>query len=451
MKFFYNALSLSVFLLMLPFLPFIYLFSEKRRANMLQRLGFVQLISKKLFRKKRLWLHALSVGEVKSAVPLVNALKDRYLNDSDYELIITASTRTGFDMARQLFLDSAQNASKSGNGGMPVQIGYFPFDLPFSVKSICSRIEPDLAIIVESDLWPQFLWYMNDKKIPVFLVNARLSKSSFDGYMRFRKIKLFQSIFSLFEKIMVQTETDKERFLQIGVPKDKIIVTGNIKFDQPAPATNNLDNIKSYFGDLSSISSPIRYIIAGSTHQGEEEILVSVFKELKDKLKFKDIKLIIAPRDPKRASDIVKMLRTKGILISSKDDSKKNGAESDNLIGEDIIIIDKMGILASLYSICDVAFVGGSFVPCGGHNPLEPALFSKPVIFGSHMEDFKEISETMLSNDAAFMVKDRDELFSTIAMLLNDRNSADRVGENGGRLIVNGRGAVEKILSIIAD
>ncbi|MBF0303428.1 MAG: 3-deoxy-D-manno-octulosonic acid transferase [Desulfamplus sp.] len=444
MKFLYNTIILSAFFLLLPFLPFIYLFSEKRRANMLQRLGFVHLVRKKQFRKKRLWLHALSVGEVKSAVPLVNALKDRYFNDSDYELIITASTRTGFDMARQLFLDSAQNSSKSGNGGMPVQIGYFPFDLTFSVKSICSRIDPELAIIVESDLWPQFLWYMNDKKIPVFLVNARVSESSFNGYMRFRKIKLFASIFSLFEKIMVQTEIDKERFLRIGVSEAKVVAAGNIKFDQPVPKTDipELD----IFED-----SCFRYIIAGSTHQGEEEILVSVFKELKDKLKFKDIKLIIAPRDPKRASDIIKMLKTKGILIASKDDSKKNGAESDNLIGQDIIIIDKMGILASLYSICDIAFVGGSLVPCGGHNPLEPALFSKPVIFGNHMEDFKEISETMLSNEAAFMVKNRDELFATISMILNNSELAGKIGQNGGRLVVNGRGAVEKILSIIAD
>ncbi len=407
---------------------------------MLQRLGFIQLITKKQFGKKRLWLHALSVGEVKSAVPLVNALKNRYLNDSEYELIITASTRTGFDMARQLFLDSAKNAFKSGGCRISLQVGYFPFDLPFSVKNICSRIEPDLVIIVESDLWPRFLWYMNDKKIPVFLANARLSESSFNGYMTFRKIGLFSSIFSLFEKIMVQTETDKERFLKIGVPEDKVIVTGNIKFDQPAPKTDipELDIFRD---------SCFRYIVAGSTHQGEEEIIVSVFKELKERLQFKDTKLIIAPRDPKRASDIKKMLNVKtGCDLAANYLSAVNRD-----FAEDIIIVDKMGILASLYSICDVAFVGGSLVPCGGHNPLEPALFSKPVLFGNHIEDFKEISETMLANKAAFMVKNRDELFATISMILNNSELAGKIGQNGGRLVVNGRGAVEKILSIIAD
>lgn len=443
---------------------------------MLQRLGWIQLISKKTPDIKRIWLHALSVGEVKSALPLVNALKKKYLyqiipadsqnhqssnHSPNYELIVTASTRTGFAMAQQLFSDMVQSPPLSsffisGSSGiskqtsvMSIQIGYFPFDLPFSVKSISSRIDPDIVIIVESDLWPGFLWYMNDKKVPLFLVNARLSKSSFEGYKRFSN--LFTPLFSLFEKIMVQTNIDKERFVKIEVPESRVVVTGNIKFDQETPKTDipDLDKLKNHNQ---------RYILAGSTHEGEEEILASVFRELKKNFALKkesennsgphDLKLIIAPRDPKRAVDIKKMLNAK-FLISNKDDSQKYGDKYDNYANKDIIIIDKMGILASLYSICDIAFIGGSLVPCGGHNPLEAAIFSKPVIFGPHTDDFREITETMLLNGAALMVKDRDELLETITMLLNDTELAERVGQNAGRLVVNGRGAVEKILSYI--
>ncbi|MBF0377094.1 MAG: hypothetical protein HQK72_06380 [Desulfamplus sp.] len=463
---------------------------------MLERLGWTHLISKKSSKsnsqlypnsrsypelnphKKRIWLHALSVGEVKSALPLVNAIKEKYLSNSDYELIITASTKTGFDIAHQLFLPQLEKNNQSNSHAMSVQVGYFPFDFYFSVKSICARISPDLVIIVESDLWPEFLWYMNDKKIPVFLVNARLSQSSFNGYMALKKIGLFSSIFSLFEKIMVQTEIDKKRFLQIGVPEEKVILAGNIKFDQPIPKTDipDLDKFKDYhqlnnhIQELNNYTQELnnhtpRYIVAGSTHEGEEEALVSVFWELKKNIKLKqnssinscsdcscdnysDIKLIIAPRDPKRAADIKKMLKTKGfesMFLSEISIKNKSNIEID------IIIIDKMGTLSALYSICDIAFVGGSLVPFGGHNPLEPAIFSKPVIFGPYTDDFKEITETMLSKDAAFRVKDKNELVQIIFMLLNDKELASRVGRSAYNLVMDGRGAVDRVLSIIKD
>ncbi|KJR41550.1 3-deoxy-D-manno-octulosonic-acid transferase [Candidatus Magnetoovum chiemensis] len=460
-RFLYNSITSIIFFLLLPFLPFIYIFSSKRRANMLERLGWIHLISKKYSKsnheinsyKKRIWLHALSVGEIKSALPLVNAIKERYLSNSNYELVITASTKTGFDVAKHLFLTPFETNNQSNHNAKSVQVGYFPFDLPFSVKSICSRIDPDLVIIVESDLWPQFLWYMNDKRIPVFLVNARLSQSSFNGYMALRKINLFSSIFSLFEKIMVQTDIDKERFLQIGVPEKKIIVAGNIKFDQPIPKIDIPDLDK--FKNNTAINNDAKiYIVAGSTHEGEEDILASIFIELKQKIQLQqnpitnsfscsDIKLIIAPRDPKRAPDINKMLNTKGFECSLLNDKERDIYESD------IVVIDKMGILSALYSICDIAFVGGSLVPCGGHNPLEPALFSKPVIFGTYTDDFKEITETMLSHNAAFRVKDKNELCDNIFMLLNDKALAVRVGQNGYNLVIDGRGAVDRVLSII--
>ncbi|MBF0203834.1 MAG: hypothetical protein HQK67_05855, partial [Desulfamplus sp.] len=278
---------------------------------MLERLGFKHLISPKIPGTKRVWIHALSVGEVKSALPLANAIQKQLSESlsnqqknltnqssnsniqSCYELIVTASTRTGFNMAQELFAistattatstKSKTNKSISTNDTdtsvKAIQVGYFPFDLPFSVKSICSRIDPDMVIIVESDLWPGFLWHMRTKQVPVFLVNARLSQSSFDGYMLFKNF--FSSVFCLFQTIMVQTELDKIRFVKIGIPEKNIRVTGNIKFDQPMPEIKNLDNLKANFGG--------KYFIAGSTHHGEEEIILSVFKELKESQSLKQM------------------------------------------------------------------------------------------------------------------------------------------------------------------
>lgn len=507
----YNSIIMFFFLALLPALPFIFLFSEKRRGNMLQRLGLINLISNKGVGIKRIWLHALSVGEVKSALPLVNALKEQYIkqqSDSEsiclhedqlkehqpkkdqlnYELIITASTRTGFAVAQDLFLDrstpttSSVNSSKffklqptsdSSCASVPsftstaIQVGYFPYDLPFSVKKICSVVDPDLVIIMESDLWPGFLWHMRDKLIPVFLVNGRLSKSSSDGYMLFRR--LFAQIFSLFSKIMVQTELDRARFVKIGVDAQKVTVTGNIKFDQPMPSLDLLrsktDNLNGFENGLSR-----RYILAGSTHPGEEEILLSAFVELKQTPLFHDLGLIVAPRDPGRAINIKNIFNAKGLKAQLLSGSSflynpENRGQYLTIVPErnislhtpekveidDIIIVDKMGILSQLYSICDIAFIGGSLLPFGGHNPLEPSLFSKPVIFGIHMDDFKEVAETMLSNGAAFMVKDKDELLGTLSMLLNDRAMAQQTGENAGRLVEKGRGAVDKILSVIQN
>ncbi|MBF0232493.1 MAG: 3-deoxy-D-manno-octulosonic acid transferase [Desulfamplus sp.] len=457
---------------------------------MLERFGLINSILNKAPGAKRIWIHALSVGEIKSALPLVNSIQNKLEiptskhqassklqtslslqtsseqetdsgNHPCCELIITASTQAGFNMAQEIFIKSDSQLIQSKF----IQVGYFPFDLFFSIASISSRIDPDLVIIVESDLWPGFLWHMHKKKIPVFLVNGRLSKSSLEGYALLRR--LFASVFCLFETIMVQTDNDKAGFLKIGVPEQKIKVTGNIKFDQPIPEIKQIENLEHLKADFSG-----RFLIAGSTHPGEEEILLSVFKKLRediglkqrsefdeiklsefDEIKlsgFDDLKLIVVPRDPQRSIKIKKMFIAEGVncqLASSCDFPCSFQWLSDSM--NDVIIVDRIGILAALYAICDIAFVGGSLVPFGGHNPLEPALFAKPVVFGPYMDDFKEVSDTLLVNGAAFMVKDSNDMLETLKMLLDDEDLISKTGNNAVRLLEDGRGAVERILSII--
>ena len=217
----YNIFLYFFFIIFIFFLPFILLFSKKRRANILKRLGIINIIPEKKSDKKRIWIHALSFGEVKSAYPLIKALQ----NKKDFELIFTASTKTGFDKACNLFLKKKNLLVN--------QVGYFPFDFLFSLKQICSKIDPDIVLIIETDLWPNFLLYMKKRKIPVFLINARLSSRSFKKYMWFKNFIGF--IFSLFSIIMVQTNEDKIKFKKLGINTNKIKVLGNIKFDQNPP------------------------------------------------------------------------------------------------------------------------------------------------------------------------------------------------------------------------
>lgn len=496
----YNFLLLILFAALLPFLPLVLLFSEKRRTNMLQRLGLIHLVSNKKEGVRRIWVHALSVGEAKSAVPLVRALKERYENQK-VEIIVTVSTRTGFAVAKDCFLDPSAPYAHG--------MGYFPFDFFFSVQSICKRIDPDLVIIVESDLWPELLWYLHGKSVPIFLVNARLSLSSLKGYLRFRKI--FTPLFSMFTLIMAQTQEDRKRFVRIGVPREKITVTGNIKFDQPVPEIDEKilhlflqanqrdidENGALYDRSHNRLHDRCcRFLLAGSTHPGEEEVIASVFRELRKQ--FSNIYLIVAPRDPGRALEVKKLfdpahLADKEMISHSplsveylttltagmeknKYSAKKTEDATEDTVGahtceqelplgaqniplplcgsvfpHDVVIVDKMGTLAALYGICDIAFVGGSLIPFGGHNPLEPALFSKPVLFGPHMTDFMEVADTLFSNGAAFQVADQHGLLTTLTRLLNDSSLAARTGDNGGRLFAAGKGAVDKIMSIIGD
>ncbi|OQY02462.1 MAG: hypothetical protein B6I26_01085 [Desulfobacteraceae bacterium 4572_130] len=422
----YNIFLCFLFIIFIFFLPFILLFSKKRRANILQRLGIINIFLKKKSEKKRIWIHALSFGEVKSAYPLIKALEK---NKKDFELIFTASTKTGFDKACNLFLKKKNS--------MVNQVGYFPFDFLFSLRQICSRIEPDIVLIIETDLWPNFLLYMRKRKIPVFLVNARLSHKSFKKYLWFKNFIGF--IFSLFSIVMVQTNKDKIKFKKLGINANKIKVLGNIKFDQSTPeiSENHIQLIKKQFKKKTKI------FIAGSTHKGEEEILVNCFLKLKNQ--FNDFSMIIAPRDIKRANQIKKIFfkkKVNSVLIT--DIEKKSQKKSCY-----VVIIDIMGILAGLYKVCDIAFIGGSLVKSGGHNPLEPAFFSKPIFFGPYMTDFSLISEMLIKNKGGFMVLDKYELIKKTKDILADKVKANHMGSKAEEIFLSNKGAVKKTVKQI--
>lgn len=415
-----------------PFLPLIWLFSRKRRANLLQRFGLNTGIEPGRSGKKTIWVHALSVGEVVSSVPFIKALKKK---SPSTEIVFTASTKTGFDIARQLFQDPEHTVPEDT---LIDQLAYFPFDIGFCIDKICSRIQPDAVVIIETDLWPNFLYEMKKKQIPVILINARLSERSLKGYLFFRAFSAL--MFSSLTAIMVQSDMDKQRFEQLGIRKDKIQVTGNIKFDQ-APSeldSSDIQNIRAklFLGPESIV------FIAGSTHEGEEKILLSVYKKIKKK--FSDLVLIIVPRDIGRAKEIESCCGSFNLSVVRM---SKMASSCESFKKTDIIVVDKMGELTKLYAVCDVAFIGGSLVPQGGHNPLEAAAVSKPVLFGPDMSDFVMISNLLMDHGGARQTADEKQLFDALEDLLGNDSLSKQMGEQNFKIFCEHSGAVKRILT----
>lgn len=397
---------------------------------MLPRFGLRTGFTPKQIGKKRIWIHALSVGEVISAVPFVTALKKQF---KDLDIVFTASTKTGFDMAGQLFL---KKISPKKETALVDQLGYFPFDLGCCVKKINRQIDPDAVVLVETDLWPNFLYEMKKKDIPVILINARLSKRSLNGYLFFKK---FSSLFfSSLTGIMAQTLLDEERFRRLGVDKSKISVVGNIKFDQPVADMdkNRVQGMRDRLG----IEKKTLVFVAGSTHEGEEKILCDVYKGVKKN--FPDFLMILAPRDPKRCPAIRSYFLSKDIhtaFMSTLDDpTGKFGRRPE------VILVDKMGELSRLYALCNVAFIGGSMVRQGGHNPLEPAVFSKPVLFGFDMSDFLLISTWLIDHGGARRVESEQDLRKELETILENRQVQDHMGTRSFEVFLRNRGAVQR-------
>ena len=404
-------------------LPVIYPASEKRRANLLLRLGFGTAWKPKTPGEKRIWIHALSVGEVRSVVPLVQVLKDRY---GQAGIFFTASTRTGLETARQFFLQPEMN--------MVDQLGYFPFDFGYSVRKISTLIEPDAVIMVETDIWPNFLVEMKKRRIPVVLINARLSKGSFKWYLRFKRF--FSKVFSCFTEIMVQSPMDADRFQALGVSPKKIHVTGNLKFDQTVEEVG--ESFIPAMKERLNIKAKTLVLVAGSTHEGEEDILFRVHQKLK--LKYLDLMMILAPRDPGRCHVLLPHILSMGICASLLSETKAPSLPCE------IVLVDEMGVLSRLYALCHAAYIGGSLVRQGGHNPLEPAAFSKPVFFGPDMSDFLLISTLMKDHGGSKQVGSETELTYELAILLGNRDLQDRMGKLNHEVFLHHSGAVQKIV-----
>ncbi len=417
-----------LFVLILAFpvvLPLI-LTSKKRRKTVLQRLGFMRLSQQKTKNRnvspdhQPIWIHALSVGETFSAVELVKTLKKSV---PGRKIFFSVSTATGFEEAEKRLADETE------------YIFFYPYDILFVVKKVLRQVSPSLFVLVESDIWPTFLLELKKKNIPAVLVNARLSSSSFAGYKRLSWI--MRPVLNSFCRICVQSDEQGKRFVEIGVKPEKICVTGNMKFDRTASHVSN-ENIFSIRKSL-AIPENKKIFLAGSTHPGEESILLESFVRLQST--FPDLVLVIVPRNPDRADEVCRLASDSGLVV------KKMSREKPD--SPDVVVIDTMGVLGNLYAIAHAAFVGGSLVAFGGHNPLEPAAFAKPIIFGPDMSDFPEISRMLLHAGGAIEVRNTEHIVQTVREFLTDPAKTRKVGKKAFEIFQANQGAVEKTVAVI--
>lgn len=410
----YNILMVLLTVLLLPVLLFKLITNAKYRGGISQKLGRVRKKVKRVIGKTRpIWVHAVSVGEVMAAHPLIRELKKKY---PEQKLILSTVTVTGNYTARQRVPEADA-------------VFFFPFDYPWIVRRVIGRINPALVLIAETELWPNFFRELNRRGIPSAVINGRISPHSFRNY---RKLdRLFRQVFSQVTLFCMQSADDADRIREIGAPQDRILVTGNLKFDQKIPVVSSRPVL---------LSEGFKVITAGSTHRGEEAALLDVFRRLRKK--FPDLVLILAPRHPERFDEVEVIVNRAGYECKRR--TKLTGAVKD------ILLLDTIGELRSFYEMCDIAFVGGSLVKVGGHNLLEPAAMKKPVIFSRYMYNFKEISEALTSAGGGILVKDKEELYVQAEKLLSEPDYARRIGNKAFSVIEANSGAAKRTLDAVS-
>ncbi len=414
----YNLLHIVLLILFFPLLCLYIALQEKYRKNIPRRLGFG--LRKKLSRLKSqervIWIHALSVGEVTSALPLVAGLRKEL---DDTTLIFSASTRTGYELSKKLLSPYCD------------RIIAFPLDILPVCSYYINRISPDLFILVETDFWPNFLRQLEKRNIPALLVNGRISRRSMKRYQRYSFF--FKPMFQSLRFLAVQTEADSQRFIDFGIDKNRVFKLGNLKFESLPP-----QHMDIAAGFLRNNRKPL--FIAGSTHPGEEALLLEAFLVLR---KTHDFKIIIAPRDIQRAEEIALLAKSSGINPQLRSKERE--------FTTDLFILDTIGELVSFYNQGDICFVGGSLVNAGGHNPLEPAAQGKPVIFGIYMEDFEEISEDLITCGGGFSVPDQEMFIAVLDALLQDPGYRRQSGDAALRCVLKNRDVVKNHLEFIKE
>ncbi|MDA8085648.1 MAG: 3-deoxy-D-manno-octulosonic acid transferase [Nitrospiraceae bacterium] len=384
-----------------------------RRKWFSEKLGFFDFFPVK-DEGGAVWVHAVSVGEVMAAAPFIEALNERGI-----ETVISTITDTGRKVARTRF------------PGMHVL--YLPFDLPCALGRAANRIKPRAFVLMETELWPNAIKVMSDKGVPVFIVNGRLSESSAAGYRRLRFF--FRRVLSLVALMCVQDEVYAARAVSIGAEPGKVAVTGNFKFEMKPSG-----RIPFWLEKLPA-GAPV--IVAGSTHKGEEGLIISVYKRLRGR--FPGLRLVLAPRHPERVSEVEEELRAAGLdhLKSSEACGQKG------FLSESVIVVDTVGELFRVYSRADAAIVGGSFSSRGGQNPLEPAYWGKPVICGPDMRNFPFMGE-LLKAGGALMARE-DSLLEALEGLLADEGKRAQMGGKAREFYLERSGAVQKTVNAMLD
>ena len=398
----YNILSLFA----LPFLLVIFGCRKKYRHRLPARLGWGLrrgLMSRKMG-QNTMWVHALSVGEVTSAIPLLRALRVNY---PEAFLLLSVTTASGKSVAEK-------HARAIVDG-----IIDGPIDVQPVVRHFLEVIAPDLYVLIETDFWPGLLHALKRRGVPALLVNGRISQASMRRYQRGKFF--FLPMFQCLAALAMQTASDRDKLREIGLGDECLPVLGNLKF------ATSPQSPRDSLGLAASIPPGHRLLVAGSTHPGEEELVLDAFCRLR--ATFPDLFLVLVPRDPQRGSELLKLACEFGLSPNLRSSPIGNNIE--------LLIVDTLGELLTCYAMASLAFVGGSLVAKGGHNPLEPASHGVPILFGPHMEDFSEIAALLLETAAAQVVTDAAGLAATAASILADPVVQAKMGESARQVVVS--------------
>ncbi|HEU5161846.1 MAG TPA: 3-deoxy-D-manno-octulosonic acid transferase [Thermoanaerobaculia bacterium] len=401
----YEALLWAAFLLLLPWFAVVGFLKGKYWASFPARLGSYRGSAG----EHDVWIQAVSVGEVAAAKSLVERLRGIR---PGVRIVVTTTTATGQAMARRLFPSDT--------------VTYFPFDFSFSVRRFLDHHQPRLYVAVETEIWPNAARISKARGIRVAIVNGRLSDRSFRRYRRLRP--LLERVFRFYDALMVRSEADRERYVAIGAPSERISVTGNLKFDLDA-MTSEAPEIA---GELQRLAAGRSIFVAGSTMEGEDEALLPHLPRLITKGCF----VVLAPRKPDRFEIVAALLAASGIRWARRSEIGRAPVER-----ADVLLLDSIGELARIYQYATAAFVGGSIVRTGGHNPIEPASAGTPVAFGPNMSNFREIAETFLESGGAVEVANAAQLIAFVEKMMVDDAARAEVAEKGRQVVESNRGA----------
>ena len=425
----YSLLLTLGFIVLLPRL----LLDAKRNGKYVdgfrQRLG--QLPEFKTDNRPVLWLHCVSVGETNAARPVVKRILEEFPN---YRLVISTTTKTGQNLAREMFAEHAD------------LIFYFPFDWKFSVRRALHTIKPKIILVMETELWFNFLHEAGRSGARIFIINGRLSEKSFKRYLMVRKIMI--RVFHYVTLALMQDAEGARRISGLGIRNSKVKVTGSIKFDQIVEESEN--SLTKEFKKRFAISIDEPLIVAASTHAPEEAIILDAFKEVWKKSEGKLPRLLIAPRHPERFNEVAELIRNSGFDWTRRSEEKSGRDES-----AEVILLDSVGELRAVFPLAEIVFVGGSLIPHGGQNILEPAIARKPIITGFYTINFAEIVKEFLARNALIQLPELNEneaaaqLAAAFSGLLQNAERRKELGENAFAIVEKNRGATEKTLEFL--
>jgi 3-deoxy-D-manno-octulosonic-acid transferase len=408
---------------------------KRYRTGWAQRFG---KITRNNTGEKCVWLHAVSVGEVNAAKTIIDEMQKKFNN---YEIVISTTTDTGFARATSLF-------------GKSLKVFYFPLDFSWIMRRAFRRIKPSLCLLMELEVWPNFVHIAQKLNVPVVVVNGRISDKSFSRYKIIKPIA--KKIFRKVNFVLAQTGEYAKRFKKLGCPDERVIVTGSLKYDT-AQITNKVEGVdtlaEQLFGKIEN-----RLWVAGATGNDEEKILLEVFQNLKQDERFQDLHLAIVPRKPERFEEVAQLIEQSGfnVIRYSKLKTLAPVAGEKSQIAnrksqiDTVILGDTMGDLRKFYSLAAVIFVGRSLVPMGGSDMMEAAALGKCTIFGPYAFNFQQTVDALIKDNGAIMVRDKDDLLATMRKCLTEPDYADKIALNGRETIRKNQGATAKSIKQIA-